>query len=892
MIHSNEVPQIPEEPQIPKVPQIHILPVKPLTPNHSVEGLRPALPTGYSDGGGFLVPIGAKGLIVPKPREDLTLEKPTQEQIAKFNQETDEEKEEIEKNARKKNEILLSYYGGPWNYFDARLKAAGIDSPTNEIQKKIKAFREKTPEISQESWLLLKNQNKDTRQAEKDKYLAGGYSLHQLEVAMSSDTALINVIDLDFVKTIANSELQSNGSLDGFYQFLDICIDDLFNLSEPIENNFKHLAGVCKYLDILTNAFLYKSGCYKLDNPELLEKIVSKIEVLTNGEKKHPPAYLQSLFDFLSYFEMNNSNASNALLEISKAHNFYHPIINELDYQLNPKDREDVTQPRIGIEIEGIYTVLFGQVPQGFEIGIDGGGSIPELRKNFDSLHFDKTYKKQLFDLWYFVKMTQLKGASLHIHIDNPNDNLLEVFQRLFGKDLDTIKHSGLGSVEIRLNLSSYQVKENGEVILNPNTPFFHPQYDLTNLIQILIEYGNTQELNTNVLKTVPTFWKYRLSIQPEQQRKKITIEKVMELSKNSGWDSDVIFEALKHLDGSLTIEKVMELSENSGWDSDVIIEALKHLDGSLTIEKVMELSKKSGWNSKVVAEALKHRDRLLTIEKVMELSENSEWNWHVIIEALKHLGGVLTIEKVMELSENSGWDSDVIIEAFNHLGGVLTIEKVMELSENSGWNSYVIIEALKHLDGSLTIEKVMELSKKYGWNSKVITEAFNHLGGVLTIEKVMELSKKYGWNSKVVAEALKHLDGSLTIEKVMELSENSGWNKYVIIEAMKHLDGVLTIEKVMELSKKSGWNSKVITEALKHRDRLLTIEEVMELSENSGWNKYVIIEAMKHLDGSLTINWDLFANYLRKMKNISMIPLVLNRIQFGRAISMSDFAN
>jgi len=83
-----------------------------------------------------------------------------------------------------------------------------------------------------------------------------------------------------------------------------------------------------------------------------------------------------------------------------------------------------------------------------------------------------------------------------------------------------------------------------------------------------------------------------------------------------------------------------------------------------------------------------------------------------------------------------------------------------------------------------------------------------------------------------------------------------------------------------------------VITEALKHRDRLLTIEEVMELSENSGWNKYVIIEAMKHLDGSLTINWDLFANYLRKMKNISMIPLVLNRIQFGRAISMSDFAN
>jgi len=118
-----------------------------------------------------------------------------------------------------------------------------------------------------------------------------------------------------------------------------------------------------------------------------------------------------------------------------------------------------------------------------------------------------------------------------------------------------------------------------------------------------------------------------------------------------------------------------------------------------------------------------------------------------------------------------------------------------------------------------------------------------------------------------------------------MVLSKNSRWYGDVIIQAFSRLDKRLTTEEVMVLSENSEWwHSYVMTEALKQLDGFLTIEEVMVLSENSRWNRDVIIEALKHLDRSLTINWDLFYDYLNRIKNKSILPLFLNQIPITRA--------
>jgi gamma-glutamyl:cysteine ligase YbdK (ATP-grasp superfamily) len=70
-------------------------------------------------------------------------------------------------------------------------------------------------------------------------------------------------------------------------------------------------------------------------------------------------------------------------------------------------------------------------------MGIDGGGTMPELRRQYDSIRYDKKFQEDLFDLWYWFRLSKCQGTSIHVHIDECDEKkpgLLKEYQKILRK--------------------------------------------------------------------------------------------------------------------------------------------------------------------------------------------------------------------------------------------------------------------------------------------------------------------------------------------------------------------------------------------------------------------------------------------------------------------------
>lgn len=785
------------------------------------------------------------------------------------------------------NEALIFYLSSPLNYFNKFFEEKKIISPIDEIKQQIEKTRSELPSFSEASKILLRSPINKIRISEKERLLKEGISVQDIETFLSPETALVNVSELNFIRLPEQS-----GSLEAFYSILDEAIEELLVIDAEVNEQIKHASKFAEYLTIFSEAFMYQTANFKINNPLLLEKIAKKIEFLVesnlflNSAKK-----MQGLFDFIAHFEMNNRTASSIFLDILKNNNFQHPLIHELIYQLKPEERIDPEQPRIGIEIEAIPLILFGSCPANFELGIDDGDTMPELRRDNQKLNFDNQYKKELFDLWYWAKMIRLKGASLHIHIDDESGQKLNTFQSIFGLDDDSLRgnQKHVQTAELRFNLNEYVKKDKDEVNLVLSKPFFHQQYDIAQFIEVLLQIGENRSLDkVNILiDKLPYFWAVRFR-ELQNTYAPLTSDQIEDLCEAPHLNKYVMQGALSKLNESLNTDQIMSLCNKFYWDANVVEAAISRFEGSLTVEQVIDFCDKVSWDICAKEAIISKLSDSFTINQAINLCEKSYWDKKVVKVVFLKFSGFVTINQAINLCKKCDYDEEASKVIFSKLQDFLTANQLMEIL-NSKKNEFIKLNSstyanktkspmdiirsvfykfdlflpregepdseihfdqmkelanitkttINALNDFLTIDQVMYLCKNSNYREDVTRIAFDKFNGLLTLEQIMDLYRRSYKNQFVANFAFDKLDNSFSFDELINFIDvsNLHYNKFETI--LSKFDGSLTLEQIMDLCKRSDYDVNVANIAFSKLDGFLSTDQIIDLCEIYDWHEW-----------------------------------------------------
>jgi len=745
---------------------------------------------------------------------------------------------------KKDNEKLLFFISRPWDYCNNKLDEAGVQSPIPEITDSIEKVRTSVP-ISETSRLLLKSPLKHIREAEKKKLNLSDY---EYQIACAPNIALVDVQSLNFIHE-KNSE---DETIQDYYSFLNSVINELFYIPDGSTEQLKHLAHVSQYLDVLSQSFLYKFGQNKLDNGMILETIAERMEPILQSGAHYPKEYLQIIFNFLSYFEMNNSVASTLFSQILTANSISHPIIHELNYQLHPEKRSDPSAPNIGMEIEGIPTVVFGNIPDGFELGIDGAGTIPEFRRSKKSISFDAAFKKDLYDLWYFAKMSQLKGASLHVHIDLRTDllkeDMLNRFKLLFGFDSQNVKFSQKNNtVEIRFNLAAYK-DQGSKTQLDISSPFFHDQYDLVGFIETLLDYSSTGETPT-LSDDIPNYWKLKLS-----EKKHSDYDSVLNAlnehvayrnaTKDSPWTRTTvpITEALRKFSGTISYDQLLHLLSKTDGESELAIQAFAKLEEPLTFDQVSSLVIQ--YQSDTISyEAFKRLEGSITATQAINLYTESNQSTSSIHGAVTAINGSLSLQEIDVLMTTVAYKNDVhksyihrklMEKSSDILSAKDVIDKVTEYK-----NDLQIVTAhtahLKPVENWDTLITLISNDTILS-STRALTNIFDKLTFSLSYEEVIKIGELCNWTTPF-AIAVSKMDTMLTPNQFSTLLESARWDSTRLV-LLKQFDGVLSFDEAYFIATRSHIHNKIestslLTAALEKVTEKRTTPQLLQLLNN-----------------------------------------------------------
>ena len=618
---------------------------------------------------------------------------------------------------------LTFFRARPWDYLEKKLTQAGCVSPIAQMQEQISNYRASLKPVPQSSLALLNSPRAYLREAEEKSLLEKGITRRDIAGMTISDSDIVSPHSLAF--SSAEDE-HADHLLDQYYPVLQQSIEELFVESENKQESLEFIARAAKYLDVLSVSFLYSSRQKKLNNPQILDLIANKISWLAHNPVE-PKKYLRPLFNFLSYFEMNSAAAASVFRDILHTQKYSHP----LEYALQPKQSSeqeiDTSKPKVGLELEFVPLVISSVgIPDGFELGVDGGGSMPELRReNKGHLHFDDGYKQQLFDLWYFAKMGQVRGASVHLHFDinspEHGDILFKRFRKLLGEDSNTVRENALGTVEVRFNLSAYRYDD---LRLDLAAPFFEQEFDIAKFIEFLLDYSKQGEIDKSMLAELPYFWQARIqktSLQKEKDTSFVTVNQLLSLIATNGEYSSAVFDSLTKLEDRISYLDIVKVSEEVSWYEPIFLSVFKKLDGVLTYSQVVKMAD------------------VLVLE-----NDKSEFTLDDVFEKLDK---VADYQQALELCSMYSWDSHACVAIIEKFGESLSYDQAFELLEATSWNQNILPVVLKKVDGLITYEQMFSLLQKYPslyrvQNSEMLMEK---MPDSLTQEQVSELIESFG---------------------------------------------------------------------------------------------------------------------------------------------------
>lgn len=743
-------------------------------------------------------------------------------------------------------DAILFFLAQPWGYLDSRLQQVGLPSPIADIEKQIDDHRSSLPKIPETSKILLKSPLKHIRDAERTSL---GMSQETLYEIFAPDTAVVNCAELPFVY-----DNEHKATISRYADFLAVCIDELLVDSTNLTEELKHISRLFKYLDVLTLTFLYKTNQTKIDRPQILDLVASKMEWLESLEQPINKKYLGNLFDFLSYFQMNSQAANQTFLRILNRHNFTHPILHELNYQLVEKggnqEKEEVNKkaPKIGIEIEGVPSVIFGGIPEGFELGSDTSAkNMPEFRRKAgEYLFFNHEFKKQLFELWYWAKLTQMKGASVHIHIDNnEKDNAHQLFAALVGFEGNTCKRNlDYNTVELRFNLTSYPPGDIGGSLLT-NAPFFHQQYDLIPLIEFLLQYSENQTIDRECYEKLPPFWQARF----ERKMGRLSFEEVMEIAERDRDDTGHLsYLPIEQIGGNLTYGNIVEIFKYTYPREKLpvlISVAAEKLGRHLTFTEFLDLSKQTPQDGEIILAWIKNLSDGQNLEDVLELfishpglvlSPNSER------ALLNKVSTKLSYQEYVSLAEETKWNFQFLNIGAIKLIESLTFDQAMDLvslladkiSVKQWWAEY-FINLFSKIDKEITIDDYYLIKNQFPIY-EVLRGVIENLGEPTDLEMMLELSKDDSQGNRsirnidlLINAALGKFGRRLSLDEVINL-QNEGFDVWSAPNLVARMHGSYHFDELIPFLEISSREPEVIGHLIEKLDSKLSISQIIRL--------------------------------------------------------------
>lgn len=749
----------------------------------------------------------------------------------------------------------LYFMSRPLDYLESKLQKHHLDSPMTEIRARVTVFDSKLPQLTKTERTLLRSPLAYIRQSALEDLAKRGIGANELQ-DIQRESFAPQIVD---ASTLQFSWPKTVESLPpAFFAFLtQVMEDQLPERPEFSADTLKHFKEVFSYLEMITETFQYRHQTYKLVDDRLMDVIAQRLEpwaeTLQPGQLQHPG--ITALFDWLSHFDIGNTTALKIFQKILHTYGENHPLRHQVDWQLQQTKPETSEEPpatpeNVGIEIEGIPMVFLSQVPSGFWTGKDGGMPMPEIRRKKEKIPFDAEYKRDLFELWYWAKMSKFQGVSVHFHFDILNSEFTELadkFGSVFGKDFETIrvnKFDEQKTIEIRLNLSSYGLHR-----ADLKQPFFADQFNLILLIEELIRMRHQpiQLVNGEVVfgedqlpvhPLLSQFWKMRFQQLVGEQE----FDEWAEIKKRpSEMKRNVIQE---------NIDKLLALSERDLSNKNpedftatyLLLESLP--DGSLDPQVALQLMKKFDWDSAFVGRCLqKIKLNSLTSEQFMHIGENAHWDGLITEWALLRLNPeVFTLELISQLMEKLSTSPDPM----RILGGVVSkipepqttpeiLLKIMETALQPDYFSQWLINELieKFPTGSATFHLLSELMKKNKSNKQEGGSSIA-LERVITRLPAQSITLDYFRSAlpelqyqEATQLALKLVDESVTTDFIIETAKSRGWRGFFVLELFEKLSlSEKTAKTVFLVGQHTNWEKNDLIKNLIERMPKNTLSE------------------------------------------------------------------
>lgn len=698
----------------------------------------------------------------------------------------------------KVNNEYLHFLSSPWDYFDLRLRKHDVPSPILEIKEQIEESRRELPTLPADSKILLKSPLKSIRDQERQRLISSGISSQVLDTLFLPDISFVNASELGFIQQ------EKISSFEGFYDFLNQCINELLAEFSPSQENMILLASLFQYLDVFCRIYLYSSGQSKLDSPQLLDNIAKHVECLQSKLLEIGSVEsLRFLFDFLSHFKQESRTASRIFLSILEEAHISHPIKYEFLYQLDGSDVIDSTMPKVGLEIEGVPLVSFGKFPEGFSMGLDGGGGMPEIRRNKEALHFDGLYRKQLFDFWYWASMAKLKGASVHITLDNNSGSLLSYFQSMMGSDYDDLRrnrHGGSELVELRFNLSGYNKSTDffDKDTLKLSDGFDFNSYDLATFIEALLSYGGSAGgAGSELGLAMPIFWQ-------ETLKKKVEKYRVYNIS-----DFTSLISFLGMSDRQATSHSSEIRDQIKGLSSIITF--------TFSFEQVVLLLERFSKHPHLalIEGTLHEKCEEITKEELFLLG--SKCRWSSSMHSLSLLEGqVVTFEEYKKIIESVGWQNSPLIEsATRNLGRINCDEfmTVLALSRTADSNVELVFEKI---DEPFTEDDLKIFGNIFFADPKLLD--LEQMGCFIykskTAQELRHCIELVGWrNIPLVCNLISGFSGKLEANEFAELvSQVPRFKKEVIKRLAKKIDQNFDYQQFITVGALVEWDFRIMS--------------------------------------------------------------------------------